>query len=225
MRKLIFLTALLFLVNLYADSNTNKVLIYESDFNTDNFGKETGFKGNWRPLGKKVKNGNKVHIENGALFLFHPKENKHPLGVFWSLEKGLCLTDVEVSAKFKIKENEELTLSFTGQNFSENNNRIFLLNINKDGCNFADASVKGTRNSKKIEATISSDKWHNIRFVIQGEKCTVYLNDLPAATLESKGMACKKQTFKLGTKTSFLIDDLKIMSLAGEPAVLPNEKK
>ena len=194
-----------------------KTVIYKNDFNSDNFNKETEFNGSWRALEKRTENGNKIAVENNVLVISHPREIKHPLGVFWDLKKGSFLTDVAVQAKFKIKSDEEMTLGFTGDNNTKGHSRIFMLTVNKDGCKFADVSSKGSHTSQQLKAPIASDKWHDILFLIQGEKCTVYINDLPAATLESKGLAYNKKTLKLGTKTSFEIDDLTLWSLSGEP--------
>ena len=227
--KTSILIALFMIINMsiIADSSLSekvkdlkKTVIYKNDFNSDNFNKETEFKGSWRALEKRTANGNKIAVENNVLVISHPREIKHPLGVFWDLKKGNFLTDVAVQAKFKIKSDEEMTLGFTGDNKTKGHSRIFMLTVNKDGCKFSDVSSKGSHTTQQIKAPIASDKWHKILFLIQGDKCTVYINDLPAAVLESKGLANNKKTFKLGTKTGFEIDDLTLWSLAGEAGVV-----
>lgn len=217
MKNYIILATLLALIaNLSAETKQSKTLIYGNDFNADNFTKEVGFKGTWRSLEKKIANGNKVLVENGALFVSHPKEIKHPLGVFWDLNKGLFLTDVAVSAKFKIQEGNEMTVGFTGENFTTGHSRIFMMTFKSDGFSLADASGKGTHKKTAVKTSLAAGVWHTFKLEIKGEKCTVTVNDLAPAVLEAKGLAYKKQTFKLGTKTSFEIDDLNLWALNDE---------
>ena len=192
-------------------------LIYNDTFEREHLTEITKFAGTWRPIAKKVENGNTIELKNGRLIVIHNPEVKHPLGLFYGLHKDDYLKDMVVYARFRLtKQDGSFDIGLTGENFTEGHSRICGLKVTPSGFEVTDTTGKGKHESRSVKSPIKVNTWHVVFLVIQGTKASVHMDEMPPLTLESKGLSCEKQTLKLGTKTGFEVDELKLWSFAGQ---------
>ncbi len=207
-------------------AGTKPQLIYSDAFEREHLADPMKFAGAWRPVAKKVKNGNTIKLKDGRLIVIHNPDVKHPLGLFYSLHKKDYLKDMAVYARFRLtKVDDSLDIGLTGENFTEGHSRICGLKVTHTGFDVTDTTGKGKHESRSVKTPIEMNTWHTVFLVIQGTKASVHIDEMPPMTLESKGLSCEKRTLKLGTKTGFEVDELKLWSLAGQSQSPPSRTK
>ncbi len=194
-----------------------KKLVYSDSFEHSSLYDPADNFGQWRSTEKQVKNGNKIQLDSGVLQVEHRREIKHPLGIFLDLTKDAYLRDTAVLARFRfLRDDQELTIGFTGDNNTAGHKRICMFTAKPDGFKISDATGKGHHEFNQVETRLAPNQWHNVLLVVRGQQCQVFLNGVKSTQLDSKGLACEKHTLKLGTSTGFEVDQLTVWSLAEE---------
>lgn len=194
----------------------NKRLILSDSFDRAFFAASTGSNGKWRSVEKKVANGNKIQPHQGVLQVEHPREIRHPLGLFWDLAEEAHSNDVAVFARFRFtREDHQFTLGLTGDNQTKGHNRICMFTVKPGGYKISDATGKGSHVAKEVKLDLALNDWQAVLLVIRGNRCEVFMNGKPSTVLESKGLGCEKHTLKLGTGTGFEVDELKMWTISG----------
>ena len=190
-------------------------LVYSDSFERPHLTEPSQFAGSWRSIAGKVENGNTIELKDGRLIVIHNPEVKHPLGLFHDLASKDHLTDLAVHARFRLTtQDDSLGIALTGENFTEGHRRICGLEVGPTGFRVADTTGKGKHESRQVDTSIELNTWHTVFLVIRGSTATVHVNAMEVVTLESKGLSCEKRTLKLGTRTGFEVDELKLWSLA-----------
>lgn len=192
-------------------------LIFSDSFEREKLTATTEYPGEWRSRDKQVANGHTVALKDGRLVVKH-LPGKHPLIVFYNLAEEDHVRDVALSVRFRLEGEEDgISVGFNGENSTEGHARVCGVKVDASGFGVSDATGKGEHPQCSIEAAIEPGAWHTVWLVIQGDTATVRVDEREPITLESKGLACVKNTVKFGPSKggAVEVDEVKLWALDG----------
>jgi hypothetical protein len=190
-------------------------LVFSDSFERDKLTETKEFRGAWRSRDKQVAAGHTVALRDGRLVVKHLL-GKHPLIVFYNLAEEDHMNDLALSVRFRLEGKKDgISIGFNGDNATEGHTRVCGVRVDKAGYEVSDTTGKGEHKQSKAKADITPGDWHSVFLVIQRDTATVRVDGLEPISLNSKGLACVKDTLKFGPSKggSVEVDAVKLWSL------------